>query len=150
MRAEDLHLVVRHDQHLPLRGAVHPGAIVPLEIPVEDAHPLLAVGLARFFRGHADVRQLRVGERGPGNEAGRILRARVEHVADDGSGLRAGAVGEEKPAGGIADSVDRFHAAAQLLIDHDAARPALHADALQAERLDVRLAAGGDEDLAGA
>lgn len=70
-----------------------------------------------------------------------------EQVAHRVRGLVAGVVGELRPTGDIADRVDVRLAGLEQLVDRDASPSRLYAGVAEVQRLDVRRAADGDEDL---
>ena len=99
--------------------------------------------------GHARVRELGIGERAPRDTRDDLALAREEHVADGAHPLVGGGVREQVPAGDVARRVDRFDTGAAAVVDDDALRSGLDPQLLEAEVLDVGLAADRDEELVG-
>ena len=76
------------------------------------------------------------------------LAAEEERVLDDDAGREVGGVGELPARAHVAGGVDARVGRAQVVVDVDArARVVRDADRLQAEPVDVRRAAGADQDL---
>ena len=91
-----------------------------------------------------DRRRLRIGEDDPRHRLVVGLARLAEDVRRDDVALVLPDVGQRPDAGDVADRPQAL-ARAQARVDGDAARVGLDADGLQAEPLDARAPAGGDE-----
>src|SRR5215212_10065908 len=122
--------------------AVGVDQVLAPDLDVAGAEPLL--GLAR---GQPGVGELAVGEGAPRDEVGHLALPGEEHVAHRAHALVSGHVGEQVPAGDVADGVDRVDLGARPVVDHHPVAVELDPEALQAEAGDVRPPACADEDL---
>src|SRR6266702_2777840 len=93
--------------------------------------------------------ELRVGE-GYARDAVRVyLHGQAEQcVPDDETGLVVGEMGELAATGHIADRIDAAVRRLEPFVDDDAVVVARDAGALERKAVDVRLAAGRDEEMA--
>src|SRR5262249_36719401 len=122
------------------------GAIIVGIRPTIDADA--AIALACLCLGHANLGELGGGVNDPRDiDGARIWLQPEKRVPDHDTGVIVGKMGELRAADHVADSVDATVSGLELLVHLDAVVRVGDASALEAERLEVRLAAGGDEEM---
>ena len=102
----------------------------------------------RLVLGQSDLGKLRVGVDDAGNRRGADIGPQAEQrILDDDAGVIIGEMGEFRAADHVADRIDAAIRGLELLVHLDAVLGELDAGAIEAQRFDVRFAAGGDEEM---